>query len=179
MPTTPLLLVQAQLHTAWIDIKSRWNDDDPRGWNFISNNSAFLWVSEKDGWRHIYKVTRDGKETLLTIGNYDIEIPVIPKILVYNINIKQSTTTTVQIPIPGLVTFLMIAPGYGSIYLREKDKPLRWVYNLNTTLRNESLHLQPGSYSIVYRPLNAKQSIYTLTRTFDIVSSGSKVIELY
>lgn len=58
---------------AWIDIKSRWNDDDPRGWNFISNNSAFLWVSEKDGWRHIYKVTRDGKETLLTIGNYDIE----------------------------------------------------------------------------------------------------------
>ncbi|MFT3845529.1 MAG: S9 family peptidase [Lacibacter sp.] len=58
---------------AWIDIKSRWNDDDPRGWNFISNHSAFLWVSEKDGWRHIYKITRDGKETLLTIGNYDIE----------------------------------------------------------------------------------------------------------
>ena len=57
---------------AWIDIKSRWNDDDPRGWEFIENGKAFLWVSEKDGWRHIYKVTRDGKETLLTVGNYDI-----------------------------------------------------------------------------------------------------------
>lgn len=57
---------------AWIDIKSRWNDDDPRGWEFIEKGKSFLWVSEKDGWRHIYKVTRDGKETLLTIGNYDI-----------------------------------------------------------------------------------------------------------
>ncbi len=57
---------------AWIDIKTRWNDDDPRDWDFINNGAAFLWVSEKDGWRYIYKITRDGKETLLTAGNYDI-----------------------------------------------------------------------------------------------------------
>ncbi len=57
---------------AFIDIKSRWNDDDPREWDFINNGAAFLWVSEKDGWRHIYKIGRDGKETLLTVGNYDI-----------------------------------------------------------------------------------------------------------
>ena len=30
-------------------------------------------MSEKDGWRHIYKISRDGKNTtLLTNGNYDI-----------------------------------------------------------------------------------------------------------
>lgn len=58
---------------AWIDIKGRWNDDDPRGWEFLKNGTEFLWVSEKDGWRHVYKVDRNGKETLLTIGNYDIE----------------------------------------------------------------------------------------------------------
>jgi dipeptidyl-peptidase 4 len=58
---------------AWIDIKSRWNDDDPRGWEFINGGKEFLWVSEKDGWRHIYKINRDGKETLLTSGDYDIE----------------------------------------------------------------------------------------------------------
>jgi dipeptidyl-peptidase 4 len=58
---------------AWIDIKSRWNDDDPRGWEFVSGGKEFLWVSEKDGWRHIYKINREGKETLLTIGDYDIE----------------------------------------------------------------------------------------------------------
>jgi dipeptidyl-peptidase 4 len=65
-------LFHTETDKGWIDIKSRWNDDDPRGWEFIENGKAFLWVSEKDGWRHIYKVTRDGKETLLTVGNYDI-----------------------------------------------------------------------------------------------------------
>ena len=57
---------------AFIDIKSRWNEDDPRGWEFINGAKEFIWVSEKDGWRHLYKVNREGKETLLTIGNYDI-----------------------------------------------------------------------------------------------------------
>lgn len=57
---------------AWIDIKSRWNDDDPSGWEWIAGGKEFIWVSEKDGWRHIYRVDRNGKETLITRGNYDI-----------------------------------------------------------------------------------------------------------
>jgi dipeptidyl-peptidase 4 len=58
---------------AWVEIKSYWNDDDPIGWDWVNGGKEFLWVSEKDGWRHIYKVSRDGKtETLLTRGNYDI-----------------------------------------------------------------------------------------------------------
>ena len=59
---------------AWIDIKSRWNNDDPMGWDWLHNGKDFLWVSEKDGWRHIFLVSRDGKkEALITKGNYDIE----------------------------------------------------------------------------------------------------------
>ena len=58
---------------AWIDIKSVWNDDDPVGWEWINKGNDFLWVSEKDGWRHIYKISHDGKkETLVTKGDYDI-----------------------------------------------------------------------------------------------------------
>ncbi|MCL4642269.1 MULTISPECIES: S9 family peptidase [Olivibacter] len=57
---------------AWIDIKSRWNDDDPTGWEWIDDGKAFLWVSEKDGWRHIYKIDMTGKEALLTKGDYDV-----------------------------------------------------------------------------------------------------------
>ena len=56
----------------WIDIKARWSDN-PMGWDWIKNGTCFLWVSEKDGWRHVYLVTRDGKsETLITKGNYDV-----------------------------------------------------------------------------------------------------------
>ena len=59
---------------AFIDIKSRWNDDDPTGWDWMNGGKDFLWVTEKDGWRHIFLVSRDGKkETLITKGNYDID----------------------------------------------------------------------------------------------------------
>ena len=58
---------------AFIDIKSRWNDNDPTGWDWLNNGKDFLWVSEKDGWRHIFLVSRNGKkETLITKGDYDI-----------------------------------------------------------------------------------------------------------
>jgi dipeptidyl-peptidase 4 len=52
---------------AWIDAK-----DDKEDWNWLDGGQSFLWSSEKDGWRHIYKIGMDGKETLITKGNYDV-----------------------------------------------------------------------------------------------------------
>ncbi|MBX3242495.1 MAG: S9 family peptidase [Chitinophagaceae bacterium] len=72
--TGSALEIYRETDKAWIEIKSLWNDGDPRGWDWIENGNAFLWVSEKGGWRHIYRISADGKkETLLTTGNYDIE----------------------------------------------------------------------------------------------------------
>jgi dipeptidyl-peptidase 4 len=41
------------------------------GWQWLSDKNSFLWQSEKDGWNHVYRIDRTGKETLLTKGNYD------------------------------------------------------------------------------------------------------------
>ena len=51
-----------------------WDDDyNYGGWDWLAGGNSFLWASEKDGWRHLYMVSRDGKkETLLTPGNYDV-----------------------------------------------------------------------------------------------------------
>ncbi|WP_126243661.1 S9 family peptidase [Chitinophaga rhizosphaerae] len=58
---------------AWIDVKSYWDDGNIMGWDWLEQNKAFVWVSEKDGWRHLYRVSADGsKETLITQGNYDV-----------------------------------------------------------------------------------------------------------
>lgn len=59
----------AENDDAWVDM----NTDNPVGWNWINKGQEFLWVSEKDGWRHLYKISRDGKQvTDITPGNYDI-----------------------------------------------------------------------------------------------------------
>ncbi|HEY4336384.1 MAG TPA: DPP IV N-terminal domain-containing protein [Puia sp.] len=64
--------VYEEKDSAWIDVKHRYSDD-PTGWEWMNGGKEFLWVSEKDGWRHLYRISRDGKkETLLTKGNYDL-----------------------------------------------------------------------------------------------------------
>jgi len=40
---------------------------------WLDGEKYFTWTSEKDGWRHLYKVSRDGKEMdLITKGDFDV-----------------------------------------------------------------------------------------------------------
>jgi len=50
---------------AWVDIES---DID-----WLDGGKRFLWVSERDGWRHAYSVSRDGASIkLITTGAFDL-----------------------------------------------------------------------------------------------------------
>ncbi len=109
----------------------------------------------------------------LIIGNYDIEIPTLPIIKLKNIGIHQSKTTTVEIPRPGIVTLLFSAPGYGSVY-KLIDNEQEWVCNINEKQDRETILLLPGSYKAVFRPKNASNSYFSITRIFN-VKSGSSV----
>src|SRR5688500_16121033 len=64
-------LIYTESDKAWIDVKARWSDDFA-GWEWINSGKEFLWVSEKDGWRHIDRIDRNGSEKLLTRGDYDM-----------------------------------------------------------------------------------------------------------
>jgi dipeptidyl-peptidase 4 len=51
--------------SAWVDVM------DEIQW--VHNGQEFLWLSERDGWRHAYLVSRDGKRVqLITPGAYDV-----------------------------------------------------------------------------------------------------------
>ena len=41
-------------------------------WLWLQDGKSFVWASEKDGWRHLYRISRSGKEKLLTSGKYDV-----------------------------------------------------------------------------------------------------------
>ena len=119
------------------------------------------------------------EEEKYLVGKYDIEIPVLPRIKLYNVDIKQSHTTTMEIPRPGLVTFLKSSTGFGSVYLRKSNTDETWIYNLDNKVKNETILLQPGTYRVVYRAQNAKQTLYTVNKTFDVREGSSVPIQLY
>jgi dipeptidyl-peptidase-4 len=65
-------VIYTETDKAWVATINEWRSE-VRGWDWISNGNEFIWSSEKDGWRHLYRISKDGKkETLITKGNYDV-----------------------------------------------------------------------------------------------------------
>jgi dipeptidyl-peptidase 4 len=58
----------------WVEVIGEWEENYKMGgWDWFNNGKEFLWASEKDGWRHLYRISRDGKEqVLITKGNFDV-----------------------------------------------------------------------------------------------------------
>jgi dipeptidyl-peptidase-4 len=61
-----------QIETVLRDADEAWLDvvDD---WQWIDGGRRFLWMSERTGWRHVYSVSRDGRDIRpVTFGEYDV-----------------------------------------------------------------------------------------------------------
>jgi Ca-activated chloride channel homolog len=109
-------------------------------------------------------------------GIYDAEILTLPRIYLKNIEVKQSHTTSIDIPQPGTASFLFPGQGFASLYSEEKSG-LKLVYNFEELKLRQILGLQPGNYRIVYRALNARQAESTMERSFKIESGGSVSVQ--
>jgi Ca-activated chloride channel family protein len=119
------------------------------------------------------------KEEKYLVGRYDLEIPILPRMLIKNVKIDQSTTTKVTIPRPGILNLNKNATGFGSIYVRRSATNEEWVCNLDPNEKNQTLIMQPGNYRVVFRAQNAKQVLYTISRKFEIKAGGSVAVQLY
>jgi dipeptidyl-peptidase-4 len=69
-------LVYEETDEAWIDVYQQGNPYSiyfTNSFNFLEKAGSILWVSEKDGWRHLYRIPLDGNpEKLITKGKFDI-----------------------------------------------------------------------------------------------------------
>jgi len=110
-------------------------------------------------------------------GKYDLEILTLPKTSIKGVNVAQSRTTTVEIPQAGLVSIGMNSTGYGSVF-QQIGEELIWVCNLSAISTRESIVLQPGSYKVIFRPLNSRLSVYTKEESFEIESGQSTQVKL-
>jgi Ca-activated chloride channel family protein len=111
------------------------------------------------------------------IGNYDIEILTLPRIIINGNSIEQSKTKTIEIPNAGVLQVKSLEAGDGSILINRNNK-LEWVCNLSTQTL-QTFYLQPGSYVAAWRAKALKGSIYTVEKKFTIISDNQTVIEFY
>lgn len=74
--TNQASVVFSEQDAAWIDVLSVWENTYGltyrHQFRWINGNKEFIWFSEKDGWKHVYRIGKDGKEKLITKGNYDV-----------------------------------------------------------------------------------------------------------
>ncbi|HYV93712.1 MAG TPA: VWA domain-containing protein [Chitinophagales bacterium] len=110
-------------------------------------------------------------------GSYDLEVLTLPRMQIKNVAITQSTTTNIQIPLPGVLSITKTYPGIGSVMLVQNNR-LEKIYQLNENLSNELIGLQPGDYVILFRSKFSKKTTDTLRKKFQIKSGETTSIKL-
>jgi dipeptidyl-peptidase 4 len=70
--------IMTETDDAWVDVAWGDIDWDKRGLargevEWLNGGKSFLFASERDGWRHIFSISRDGRQAkVVTAGNYDV-----------------------------------------------------------------------------------------------------------
>jgi hypothetical protein len=95
----------------------------------------------------------------------------------YDVEIRQSTTNTIKVPTSGNAYITKGGTGYGSVFV-DDGKKVSWVCNLNTTLQNEIIYLQPGNYKLEFRYEGIKETIKTVEKKFTISSGVTSNVNL-
>lgn len=113
------------------------------------------------------------------VGKYDLEIPIYPLMIVENVEIIQSNTTTIEIPAPGYVTFSSPQPGAGTLYQLTSEGDQIWVLNLLEDRKTQGFHLQPGWYRVIFRRGDLKSTNYSIVRDFEVDQGSSETIKFH
>ncbi len=74
--TNQLMFAEAKtgnVRTVLTEKDEAWVDVELQKMIWLDGGKSFLWMSERDGWQHVYRVSRDGSKTkLITVGNFDV-----------------------------------------------------------------------------------------------------------
>jgi dipeptidyl-peptidase-4 len=59
--------------TMFVEQDSAWVDAPDDRLTALDHGKRFVWLSERDGWRHAYRIGRDGSTHLITPGAFDVQ----------------------------------------------------------------------------------------------------------
>ena len=135
-------------------------------------------IVRQNGKAQTLNVQQFGQTENYIIGDYSLEILCLPRIYIDDINVAQSSTTTVEIPVPGIAVIQKKAHGFGSLYV-ERGNELEWLYNFRVNELQESLILQPGNYRVEFRARFADRAAYSIEKEFRVTSGKTTNVKIY
>jgi dipeptidyl-peptidase-4 len=141
--TGQIKVILTDTDEAWLDLVT------PIEW--INDNQHFIWLSERDGWKHLYTVSQAGKMNLITPGEFDV-------ISVEGIDRKNGWIYVIASPDNPTQRYLYRASFKGTKVERitPKNQPGTHTYQIspdgNLAMHSFSAALQPTRYEIVRLP---------------------------
>ena len=158
--------------------------DAPQGYLQVHTTRGKAYDHEKilikrSGDHQTINIQEMGNVGKYIVGEYDLEIPIYPLMIVENVEIIQSNTTTIEIPAPGYVTFSSPQPGAGTLYQLTSEGDQIWVLNLLEDRKTQGFHLQPGWYRVIFRRGDLKSTNYSIVRDFEVDQGSSETIKFH
>lgn len=155
--------------------------DTPQGYLLVKTNRGKTLDKEKilvrqAGSNTTINIHEMGDIGKYIVGKYDLEIPIYPLMLLEDVEIRQSYTTTVEIPAPGYVVFSAEQPGSGALYQLNPEGDQLWVLNLQENRKSQDYHLQPGSYRVIFRRTDLRSTDLTMVKDFNVSSGSTETI---
>jgi Ca-activated chloride channel family protein len=142
-----------------------------------TNYKELKCLVKQSGKNHILHVQDFNTSQKYLAGTYDLELLTLPRVIQRNVAIDGNKTTTISLPPPGTVNFSSSINGFGSILLQEGDKE-SWVIDLDPNSSKQSFTLQPGNYTVVFRPKTSQKSEYSISKSFNVSSGSITLVKL-
>ena len=158
--------------------------DTPQGYMLVRTSRGKALDNEKilvrqAGQHETINVQEMGDIGKYLVGKYDLEIPIYPLMQVKDVEIRQSYTTTVEIPAPGHVIFSAQQQGSGALYQLNPEGDQKWVLNLQDSRKSQGFYLQPGAYRVIFRRADLKSTDLSVVKDFDVDPGSSETISFY
>ena len=115
----------------------------------------------------VVHIQNSGEKVQYLTGNYRVEILTTPSITIDSVNVRQSHTTTIEFPRPGIVNFVNNSEGQGGVYHHTDHGP-ELIQSFPENMRFHSVTLQPGRYMAMFRPIGKQETMAVVKREFEI-----------
>lgn len=128
-------------------------------------------IVRRHGSSEILAVQKLGEEVSYLQGSYDLEVLASPTMKFEGIEVQESASTDISIPMPGMLNLTKPKQiSTGSVFAIREGR-MEWVCDLNSNSIIERIVLMPGEYLLLIHPQGSIEHKKVKQRRFMIESS--------